>query len=56
MGRVDAVIRVARTIADLAGSAEITDDHASEAERYVPRTKPAVFAVRRRSEAVQGAE
>ena len=56
MGRVDAVIRVARTIADLAGSAEITDDHASEAERYVPRAKPAVFAVRRRSEAVQGAE
>jgi magnesium chelatase family protein len=56
MGRVDAVIRVARTIADLAGSAEITDDHASEAERYVPRTKPATFIVRRHAEAVQGAE
>lgn len=54
MGRVDAVIRVARTIADLAGSAEITDDHASEAERFVPRT-PAVFAVRRHADVAIGA-
>lgn len=54
MRRVDAVLRVARTIADLAGSAEIQDVHAREAEQYVPRSTKATFKVRRMAPVADG--
>lgn len=55
MRRVDAVIRVARTIADLAGSVEIQDVHAREAEQHVPRSAGTKFRVRRMAPVADGA-